>query len=263
MDENSHEFEVFLDVQSGLPRQGPGNDDSTLQALSFCNHLPDNPVVLDVGCGPGMQTLALARALNGKIVAVDIHKEYLDELETRAEAEGFAERLEVVLGDMQALSFREHYFDLVWSEGAAYIMGFENALRSWKKLLKPQGYIAISELVWLCVDPPDEVAEFFGSEYPVMTDIEANLTTLRSCGYESVGHFTLPDVAWWDDYYTPLQAKLPSLLQKYSDDTVALEVIEMARREIALRQRYSNEYGYEFFVARADVSTLESRGSAR
>ncbi len=96
MDENSHQFKVFLDIQSGLPRQGPGNDDSTLRALSICSRLPDKPVVLDIGCGPGMQTLALARALDTSIVAVDIHEEYLEELKIRADAAGLGERIEIV-----------------------------------------------------------------------------------------------------------------------------------------------------------------------
>ena len=253
MDENSHQFKVFLDVQSGLPRQGPGSDDSTLRALSICSRLPDKAVVLDIGCGPGMQTLALARASDASIVAVDIHQEYLEELKMRADAAGLGERIEIVSEDMQTLSFREHSFDLIWSEGAAYIMGFENALRSWKKLLKARGYIAVSELVWLYADPPGEVAEFFCGEYPAMTDIETNLATIRSSGYELIDHFTLPDATWWENYYTPLEAKLPLLTQKYAGDSVALEIIERAKVEMGMRRRYSEVYGYEFFIARVDV----------
>ncbi|MCG8434107.1 MAG: class I SAM-dependent methyltransferase, partial [Gammaproteobacteria bacterium] len=183
MDENTHQFKVFFDVQSGLPRQGPGCDDSTRRALSICSGLPDKPAVLDIGCGPGMQTVTLASALDTNIVAVDIHQEYLDELKMRADAAGLGDRIEIVSEDMQTLPFPEHSFDLIWSEGAAYIMGFENALRSWKKLLKARGYIAVSELVWLCADPPGEVAEFFHNEYPAMTDIETNLATIRNSGY--------------------------------------------------------------------------------
>lgn len=251
MDENSHQFKVFLDVQSGLPRQGPGNDDSTLRALSNCSELPDKPVVLDIGCGPGMQTLVLARALDASIVAVDTNREYLKELKGRADAAGLGARIEIVSEDMQTLPFREHSFDLIWSEGAAYNMGFENALRSWKKLLKARGYIAVSELIWLRADPPGTVADFFRSEYPAMTDVATNLATIRSSGYEPVNQFTLPDAAWWEDYYAPLEAKLPLLRQRYAGDSMALEIIEMTRVEIEMRRHYSEAYGYEFFIARA------------
>ena len=71
MDADSRLFEIFLEVQSGLPRQSPGCDESTLKALSLCPKLPDQPTILDVGCGPGMQTIALAKAVSGQITAVD------------------------------------------------------------------------------------------------------------------------------------------------------------------------------------------------
>jgi len=53
-------LEVFFDVQRGLPRQGVGDSESTRKALALCSQLPDKPVVLDIGCGPGMQTIVLA-----------------------------------------------------------------------------------------------------------------------------------------------------------------------------------------------------------
>ena len=46
-----------------LPQQGPGSDASTLRALRMLGELPDAPRVLDLGCGPGRQTLALARSI--------------------------------------------------------------------------------------------------------------------------------------------------------------------------------------------------------
>lgn len=250
MDENPRLFEIFFDVQRGLPRQGPGCDESTLKALSLCSGLPETPAILDIGCGPGMQTVALAKALNGHITAVDIHQEYLNELKERANAASVAERIEILAGDMNELSFPPQSFDLIWAEGAAYIMGFEKALVAWKRFLKPGGCIAVTELVWLRRDPPAGAAKFFGNEYPAMTDVGTILTTIRACGYDPLGHFTLPDVAWWEHYYTPLEAKLLALYEKYAGDDEALSVIETTRREIEIRRLFRDSYGYEFFVGR-------------
>lgn len=250
MDENPRLFEIFLDVQSGLPRQGPGSDNVTLKALSFCSGLPEKPTILDVGCGPGMQTIALAEATNSHITAVDLNQEYLDELKQSAESAGVSKSIEILCQDMCKLDFDEESFDLIWAEGSAYSIGFENALGTWKRFLKPGGYIAASELVWLRPDPPNEVAEFFGKEYPPMTDVDANLTIIKRCGYEIVDHFTLPDSAWWDHYYTPLEAKLTVLYKKYSGDTEALSIIDMTKREIEMRKLFSKWYGYEFFIGR-------------
>ncbi len=243
-------FEVFLDVQRGLPRQGPGCDESTLRAISLCSGLPEGADLLDVGCGPGMQTVALTQAIDGNLTAVDINREYLKELKVRAELAGIASRIAILAGDMKALPFAPETFGVIWSEGAAYIMGFEKALVEWRKFLKPGGYIAATELLWLQPDPPRVLAEFWGSEYPAMTDVQENLTNIRACGYDPVGHFTLPDAAWWEHYYTPLKAKLPSLRERYAGDHAASGVIEVTEREIEMRRRFPDWYGYEFFVAR-------------
>jgi ubiquinone/menaquinone biosynthesis C-methylase UbiE len=250
MDENSEYMEVFFDVQRGLPRQGPGSDESTLKALSLCRGLPQKPVVLDIGCGPGMQTVALAKALEGDITAVDIHKEYLDELKERVKAAGVIERVEIQVGDMNDLPFPPLTFDLIWSEGAAYIMGFENALVAWKRLTRVGGFTAMTELVWRKQDAPRQVTEFFATEYPAMTDVASILNAISGCGYEPVGHFTLPDNAWWEHYYTPLERKLPSLREKYSADKQAMSLVDSADREIEMRRRFGQWYGYEFFVVR-------------
>ena len=244
-------FEIFLDVQHGLPRQGPGSDESTLKALSYCGELPDKPRVLDIGCGPGMQTVALAKVLKGSITALDLFQKYLDELKERAVREGVSERIDIHLGDMNALPFEAGSFDLIWAEGSAYCMGFGNALESWKPFLKPGGYIALSELVWLSSDPPSEVYEFFREEYPLMTEIANNTDMIKSAGYEIKAHFTLPDANWWEHYYTPLEQKLPSLYEKYAGDDEALGVVDMTAREIEMRRRFHEWYGYEFFIARA------------
>ena len=253
MDEDPRLFEVFLEVQRGLPRQGPGCAESTLEALSLCAGLPERPAVLDVGCGPGMQTVALAKALHGRITAVDMVQEYLDQLAERAVAAGVADRIEALVADMNDLSAPTESVDLIWAEGSAYIMGVENALAAWKRLLKPGGFIAFTELVWLWPDPPAEVAEFFATEYPAMTDVETTVATVRACGYQPVGHFTLPDSAWWDHYYAPLDAKLPALYGKYTGDDEALRIIESTRREIEMRRLFPDWYGYEFLVARKPV----------
>ena len=81
---DSDPSDVFFELHRDLPREGPGDDESTLRALALCTELPERPDVLDVGCGPGMQTLALAAATGGIITAVDAHEPFLDQLRERA-----------------------------------------------------------------------------------------------------------------------------------------------------------------------------------
>ena len=193
-DINPRLLEVFFEVQRDLPRQGPGTNDSTIRALELCSELPDNPTVLDIGCGPGIQTMALAEACSGRIIAVDTCEEYLDELRQRLRQANLTDRVEVKNADMVELGLPEESFDLIWSEGAAYIMGVSQALQAWRPLLRDKGYLAFTELVWLEENPAATVAEFFRNEYPAMTCTEAIKEKVREGGYELVGDFTLPDI---------------------------------------------------------------------
>ena len=248
MEESSQLFEIFIEVQSGLPRQGPGSHESTLNALAYCHELPKEPSILDIGCGPGMQTIALAKSMNSHITAIDIIEEYLSILRERAQEANLSDCINILNQDMNDLPFEPESFDLIWAEGSAYIMGFENALNYWKSFLKPGGFIAVSELVWLEPNPPAELSQFFQGEYPEMTDAETNLYKLTASGYDIVGNFTLPDSAWWDDYYTPLEAKLQQLNEKFKHDLEALRIIDTTRLEIEMRRLYPEYYGYEFFI---------------
>jgi SAM-dependent methyltransferase len=242
-------WEVFLDVQRGLPRQGPGCEEATLAALDLCSGLGGDPRALDVGCGPGMQTIALARRAT-RVVAVDTSTEYLAQLRERSRRQGLERRVDLVVADMADLPFAAGSFDLVWAEGSAYVMGVDRALETWRRLLRNGGYLAFTELVWLAAARPQPVERFFAEEYPAMSGVEALLARIAAAGYEMVGHFTLPEKAWWDCFYGPLAEKLPGLRRRYAGDDEALAVVENTAREIGMRRDYAASYGYEFFVAR-------------
>ena len=251
-------FEAFLEVQWGLPRQGPGTDAATAHALSCCVGLPRHPEALDVGCGPGRQTVTLAKNLTGRVTAVDLHQPYLDELAVLAAHEGVRDRIEIVCADMNALPFAAESFDLLWSEGAAYIMGFAQALTAWRPLLRPGGCVAVSEVVWLRPEPPPALSEFFAEEYPTMTDAPTTRRRIAEAGYQNLAQFTLPEAAWWEQYYAPLERKLPSLRARYAGDHEALRVVEATEREIDLRRRFGDWYGYVFFIAQRSAEAPQA-----
>jgi ubiquinone/menaquinone biosynthesis C-methylase UbiE len=252
MTDNDRLMGLLLDVHRGLPRQGPGDDASTLRALEMCADLPLRPDVLDVGCGPGMQTVALAQATGGTVTAVDLFEQLLDELRERAVEAGVRDRIQVMRGDMRDLPFGQDSFDLVWSEAAAYVMGITAAFDGWKPFLRPQGYLVVSEIVWLMPDGdvPQELYDFFHAEYPGMTDVRGNVRRIEECGYEIVGHFPLPEASWWTHYYDPLADNLRAMREKYRHDPQALSFIEESEDEQRLRRDYADAYGYEFFVTR-------------
>jgi SAM-dependent methyltransferase len=240
-------MEVFFEIHSGLPREGPGCRAATVRALALIDPLPERPRVLDIGCGPGMQTLALAELLpDAAILAVDNHQPFLDELERSLDPQ-LRPRVTTRLGDMADLGLERRSADIIWCEGAAYVVGVASALRKWRPLLDRPGYIALSEAVWLRSDPPEELRTFW-TAYPDLRDVEGNLQLIEECGYETLGHFVLPEQAWWEHYYTPIEAKLAPLEARHAGDAAALAVVEEARHEIEMFRRYADYYGYAFFV---------------
>lgn len=239
---------VFAEVHDEIPRGGPGDFESTRKAFRMLAALPEQPRILDVGCGPGVQTLDLARLTDGAITAVDNHEHFLGRLRGTLAQSGLADRVTVLEQDMFRLRFEPQSFDAIWAEGSIYIIGFEAGLRSWRPLLRRPGYLAATEITWLRPDPPEELVAFWAKEYPAMQDVEANLTTIRRAGYVPLGHFTLPESAWWEPYYGPIERKLPALRAKYREHPRALTVLQLEQTEIDLYRRYSAYYGYVFYA---------------
>ena len=136
---------IFYELHRDIPREGPGNRESTRKAYESLN-LPATPSILDVGCGPGDQTLELAKLSKSNVVAVDIQESFLAVLKHRAAQEGLSDYITPVQASMKNMNFPELSFDLIWSEGAIYIMGFAHGLAQWRQFLKPRGYMVVSEL---------------------------------------------------------------------------------------------------------------------
>jgi len=108
----------------------------TRRAFKLITHL-DKPRILDIGCGSGVVTMGLAILSNGWITALDINEYDLDRLAAKVRREELSERVTVVKRSMMEMNFDTESFDIIWSEGSIYIIGFESGLREWKRLLKP------------------------------------------------------------------------------------------------------------------------------
>src|ERR687897_1879588 len=106
--------------------------------------LPAAPRALDLGCGSGRGALVLAETLSTKVVAVDNHQPFLDQLQATAIERGLEHLIEPRCADMRTPGAPAGSVDLLWSEGAIYLLGFEPGLRLWPPLLAPGGCLAVS-----------------------------------------------------------------------------------------------------------------------
>ncbi len=238
---------IFFEIHSGLEREAPGSNAETRNAFKLLPPMTD-PEVLDIGCGPGAQTLELACLTPGRITAVDTHQPFLDRLEKDILTKNLAGRVTTLNRSMDDLPFPPESFDLIWSEGAIYNMGLETGLTAWRRLLKPGGCIVLTEAAWLKDDPPSEIYEFWSEEYPEMGTRDQNRERIVRSGFEILGEFPLKSSSWQEGYYGPLSARIETLEQKYRNQPDLLKILQEERHEIRMYEQYGEYYGYVFYV---------------
>jgi SAM-dependent methyltransferase len=242
----------FYEIYEAIPRQGPGDRESTERALRLLPTLTPGKRILDIGCGSGTQTIDLARATEAQIVAVDNHPPFVAQLATRAEELQLDGRITAQVEDMNDLPFADGSFDVIWSEGAIFIMGFTKGLAAWRRLLAPGGYLVVSEFCWFCEDPPAELKTIFMDEGFEAGDVAARRRAITATGYRLLDDFTLPEVGWWENYYVPLGERLEQFRESHAGDDEALAVAARSQNEIDLYRKYPGAFGYVFFIMQRD-----------
>ena len=105
--------------------------------------LMDRPRILDIGCGSGVPTIELARLSGGQVIGLDIDGPLVERLNKRIKKAGFSDRVTALKCSMFELDFPAESFDIIWSEGSIFAIGFERGLREWRRLLKPGGFLVV------------------------------------------------------------------------------------------------------------------------
>lgn len=236
---------AFLAAHEDLPREAPGSEETTALLLRLAAPLPDPPRIVDIGAGTGPATLPLAAATGGEVVAVDTHEPYLRRLQARAATSGLGARVRPLHASMEDLPLPDGETDLVWSEGAAYLMGFDAALAAWRRLLAPDGVLVLTEAEWTTPEPSPGARAFWDEAYPAMRTTAANVAAIQRAGYTLRAAYLLPD-SDWDAYYRPLAMRLDLMRADGADEQVLAEV----GREIEVRGEFGAEYGYTAYVLR-------------
>jgi DNA-binding transcriptional MerR regulator/ubiquinone/menaquinone biosynthesis C-methylase UbiE len=236
-------MEHFFKIFEQMKRQGPGSRESTLRAFEAIPGHREIKTILEVGCGKGTSSLTLAEESDAHITAVDNHQPFLDHLADQAKRLGHEGQITPVNMSMFDLDFPHPGFDLIWAEGSAYFMGVEKALKEWRPLINKQGFLLISDAVWLTDKPSQACSAHWQIEYPTMTDVKTRKAQAREQGYEIISWFVLPREDW-QAFYDDMEACTKLAVKELG----MTQTFENITKEIEIDRRYGEEYGYIYLL---------------
>ena len=190
--------------------------------------------IADISCGTGAATLQLARTLNARTTAVDLLPDFIDMLKSRTEHEGLDQQINPLVCSMENLPFDKEEYDVIWSEGAIYNIGFQKGITDWFHFLKPGGKLIVSEITWLTATRPKKIEDYWETQYSEINTASKKIQILEDCGYTHTGYFVLPEHCWLENYYSPLQNQFSSFLSKHPNSAATQAVITEETKEISL-----------------------------
>lgn len=248
MDEQT--LKLMADLHTRNHRQGPGSDGTTLRALELSGVDTNAPLkIADIGCGTGAASILLAKNTNAHITAVDFLPEFLEKLQKDAEEAGVVDRIITLNADMSDLSFEPEQFDVIWSEGAIYNIGFKTGIEAWKQYLKPNGILVATEITWLTPEIPEELSKHWESEYPEVAPASTKIKQLEDADYSLLGYFPLSEDCWMAEYYEPLRDSFADFLARNDNSDAAQTIVEAEKHEIALYEKFKDFYSYGCYIA--------------
>ncbi|MBK6682727.1 MAG: methyltransferase domain-containing protein [Ignavibacteriales bacterium] len=251
-DTSIHDFDFGLICEyfSNIERQGPGSPEATLKALSFIDNLNNESSIIDIGCGTGGQTMVLAHNAPGNFKGLDMFPKFIDLFNANAKMNNLQERVKGIVGTMMELPFNDEEFDLIWSEGAIYNIGFEKGLNYWNRFLKRGGYIAVTEACWFTETRPEEINSFWNDAYPEIDTISNKMDQLQKAGYVPIASFILSENCWIENFYEPQSNIQEEFLKKHPGNENAENLVEEMKHEVKMYNKYKEFYGYVFFIGR-------------
>lgn len=182
------------------------------------------------GCGAGTHALLMAKTLeNADMLAIGINPDYIRKLNSRAKELQLHHRVIDVCMSM----FDAANFDRIYAEGPRCIAGFTQVLEDWKSFLKPKGIIVCSEISWIVDSPSAKTKAMLGKKvFP---------NQAQGSGYELLDYFIVPQNAWTENHYVPLQRNLDVMNRKYVAYTNALEALSGIQEEIDLYHQFGDD----------------------
>ena len=109
------------------------------------------------------------------------------------------------------MDFPKDSFDIIWTEGAAFVIGFEKSIKNWRRFLKNNGFLVIHDDI---------------------KDKSKKIGLIEKYGYLLIAEFDLSFEVWWNEYYSQLEKLVEKYKDKYPNDTELRNEIESDKNQI-------------------------------
>ncbi|XHH08538.1 MAG: class I SAM-dependent methyltransferase [Candidatus Bathyarchaeia archaeon] len=186
-----------------------------------------NQKILDIGCGSGLPTIEIAKLCEGEVTGIDIDESAIAQFRKRINKEGLSNRVRAINSSLTEMEFCDESFDVIWSEGVLEGLTFDYELKSWRRLLKQNGFLVIHY-------------EILGAKESIFK--------LSEYGYVLTETVLVPADAWWTKFYKPLAEKMCKLLEKYKKEPEALKLLKMLQTEIDMVKKNPSRFNTAFYI---------------
>ena len=149
---------------------------------------------------------------------------------------------------MDDLPFDRNEFDIIWSEGAIDIMGFEKGISQWKKYCKHGGYIVVSDMTLFISPAPEELLNFWKPYGVTVSTEEEKSRQISDAELQLLRMFRLEEKGWLNHYYEPMQKVIDKLRKDRGDVQECAGVLNALEQEAGIYRKFGKYYGYTFFV---------------
>jgi len=186
----------------------------------------DKPCILDIGCGTGIPTIELTRLSSGEVIGIDIDQDALEKLNKKIEMKGLSARVSTINCSLYKTDLPDKHFDILWDEGVIHILDLKKSLKECSRLLKPNGFLVMGEMIkW--------IKDKFG--------------VFSNFGFKLINQVLLPEKCWWIEYYKPLEKRIQELRKKYPRSQ-NLEKLRQYEREVEMVKKNPMEFNCAFYI---------------
>lgn len=133
-------------LKKGFPKGDfEGFEPENLSSFKFLYDLlrkyTSGKLVLDYGCGNGLQAIEIVKMGAKKVIGIDLSEKSLTIAKERVKREGMEEKVEFISMDCEKMEFADNFFDIIFDGGAFSSLDLEKAYPELARVLKPDGYL--------------------------------------------------------------------------------------------------------------------------